>query len=155
MRPGAVALLAAFAAVAGLAGVMARRLDVVEVRGRSMAPGLLPGDRLVVVRATPRPGDVVVVADPREPGRELIKRVAHVGPGGIGLRGDNRAMSTDGRVFGDVPLATPAWRAVLRVWPPDRVALVGHPAAELEIVDEGGEPACTVPEALIAGHERA
>ncbi|MDQ5840998.1 MAG: S26 family signal peptidase, partial [Chloroflexota bacterium] len=60
-----------------------RWLDVVEVRGGSMAPSLLPGDRLLVESHSyqgrpPRRGEVVLAADPREPDRELIKRVVSV-----------------------------------------------------------------------------
>ena len=103
------------------AAVAARRwLDVVEVRGRSMAPTLMPGDRLLVARLTPRPGDVVLAPDPRDPARELIKRVVAIGPSGITLRGDNPSASTDARVFGPVPVAGVRWRGVLRYWPLNR-----------------------------------
>ncbi|MGH2418213.1 MAG: S26 family signal peptidase [Candidatus Limnocylindria bacterium] len=130
--------------------VAARRwLDVVEVRGRSMSPTLLPGDRLLAVRGSPRPGDVVLAPDPRAPARELIKRVDWIGPSGVHLRGDNPAASTDARTFGGVPAAAIAWRAIARYWPLDRAGQI--PAApRLAFVDEGGEPACTVPEALVA-----
>jgi nickel-type superoxide dismutase maturation protease len=113
-----------------LAVVAARRwLDVVEVRGRSMAPTLLPGDRLLVVHASPRVGDVVLAGDPRLPARELIKRVAAVDAIGVRLRGDNPAASTDARSFGAVPGAAVRWRAVLRYWPVGRFGLVGRPFA--------------------------
>jgi nickel-type superoxide dismutase maturation protease len=136
-----------------VAGALAarRRLDVVEVRGRSMAPTLHPGDRLLVVRAAPRPGDVVLAPDPRDPRRELIKRVTGIGAGGVRLRGDNPAGSTDARAFGAVPLEWIRWRVVLRYWPLDRIGAIPLGPRQLELVDEGGEPACTVPEALIAG----
>lgn len=134
----------------GLAGVLAARrwLDVVEVRGRSMAPALLPGDRLLVVRAPPRSGDVVLAMDPREPSRELIKRVAAVDRNGIHLRGDNEAASTDARVFGAVPHVDVRWRAVLRYWPIERAGAIPPPA---HVEQEGGEAACAFPEALVAG----
>lgn len=134
----------------GLAGVLAARrwLDVVEVRGRSMAPTLLPGDRLLVIRASPRPGDVVLASDPRAPSRELVKRVAAVDPIGVHLRGDNPAASTDARTFGAVPQADVRWRAVLRYWPAGRMGSI-PPTPRLE--DEGGEAACAFPEALVAG----
>ena len=45
-RPALVPRRASLAALA-----LRRRLDVVEVRGRSMAPTLLPGDRLLVARS--------------------------------------------------------------------------------------------------------
>jgi nickel-type superoxide dismutase maturation protease len=105
-----------------------RWLDVVEVRGRSMAPSLLPGDRLLVESHSyegrpPRPGEVVLAADPREPERELIKRVAAVDDeaGSVELAGDAPAASTDSREFGSVPLVAIRWRAVYRYWPPGRI----------------------------------
>jgi nickel-type superoxide dismutase maturation protease len=106
-----VALLGAAAGVA--AGVAASRwLDVVEVHGRSMAPALLPGDRLLVesrsyLGRVPRAGEIVLAADPRQGDRELIKRVAAVDEEGAAadLRGDAPDESTDSRDFGAVPLS--------------------------------------------------
>jgi nickel-type superoxide dismutase maturation protease len=115
--------------VAGAAaGNAARRwLDVVEVRGGSMAPALLAGDRLVVESRTyaqraPRPGEVVLAADPRDPQRELIKRVASIDvpTQTAQLLGDAPVESTDSQVFGPVPLASIRWRAAFRYWPPER-----------------------------------
>ena len=104
-----------------------RWLDVVEVHGASMAPSLLPGDRLLVESRSyqgrpPRPGEVVLAADPRKPERELIKRVATVDEGAASadLRGDAPEASTDSREFGAVPLTAIRWRAVFRYWPPLR-----------------------------------
>ena len=133
--------------------VGARRwLDVVEVRGRSMTPTLAPGDRLLVVRARPRSGDVALADDPREPTRELIKRVARIDALGIELRGDNPLASTDARVFGTLPATEVRWRAVVRYWPLDRIGRIPvAPPVMSAPLEEGGEPACTVPEALIAG----
>src|SRR5688500_12927426 len=128
-----------------------RRLDVVEVRGRSMAPTLLPGDRLLIARSRPRPGDVAVAPDPRDPRRELIKRVARIDASGVQLRGDNPAFSTDARVFGALPPGAVTWRAVLRYWPRPRIGRIPDAPVAFSHVDEGGEPACAVPEALIAG----
>ena len=121
-----VALLGAAAGVA--AGVAASRwLDVVEVRGGSMAPALLPGDRLLVesrsyLSRAPRPGEVVLAADPRKGDRELIKRVAAIDDAGAAadLRGDAPEESTDSREFGAVPLSAIRWRAAFRYWPPER-----------------------------------
>ena len=112
---------------AAMAVALSRELDAVEVRGLSMAPSLLPGDRLFVrrQRGAPRVGDIVIAGDPRQPTRELIKRVVEIGPGGIRLRGDNPRASTDGRSFGSVPQHAVNWRVVLRYWPPDRI---GKPA---------------------------
>ena len=147
MRPGAV--IASLVGLAALATAV-RQLDVVEVRGRSMAPSLLQGDRLLVMRAPPRAGDVVLAHDPRDPNRELVKRVGRIARDGVALRGDNPALSTDARTFGPLPFAEVGWRAVARYWPPSRAGRI-PPAPRLDLVDEGGEPACTVPEALIAG----
>lgn len=113
------------AAAAGVTVIRraARNLDAVAVRGRSMAPALLPGDRLIVVRRrrAPRIGDVVVVRDPRQPDRELIKRVADVSGERVTLLGDNRARSTDGRDFGPLAASRVEWAVALRYWPLSRV----------------------------------
>jgi hypothetical protein len=127
-------------------GAARRWLDVVEVRGSSMAPTLLPGDRLIVIRASPRAGDVVLARDPGDAERELVKRVARIGPAGIRLHGDNPLASTDARAFGALAPALVAWRAVLRYWPLDRAGPIA--AAPVE---EGGESASAVPEGLVAG----
>jgi signal peptidase I len=142
-------LLALTSLLLAIALLARRRLDVVVVRGRSMAPTLLPGDRLLVVRThhAPRTGDVVLAPDPLEPGRELVKRVAGVGPGRIELRGDNVAASTDARVAPD----RVRWRAVIRYWPPNRATTRLGRLRSLEPIEEGGEAACAVPEALLAG----
>lgn len=129
-----------------------RRLDVVEVRGRSMDPTLLPADRLLAVRLgrEPRVGEIVLARDPRDPSRELVKRVQSVDASGVRLRGDNPAFSTDARIFGAIPAGDVRWRIVGRYWPMNRA---GRPASAppLALVDEGGEPACAFPESLIAG----
>lgn len=124
------------AAVAAAIGAL-RRLDAVAVRGRSMAPALLPGDRLLVARrgGPPRVGEVVVVSDPRGGGRELVKRVASVGPVGVTLLGDNAAESTDARAFGRLPATAVGWRAVLRYWPPSRFGRVSSS------ISTGSDPA--------------
>lgn len=99
-----------------------RVVDVVEVRGRSMHPTLRPGDRLLAVRATrpPRVGEVVLALDPRDAGRELVKRVAAIGPDGVTLHGDNPTLSSDARTFGALPADAVRWRIAFRYWPLDR-----------------------------------
>ena len=143
------------AGAAAVALLARRRLDVVEVRGRSMAPTLMPGDRLLVARiGAARAGDIVVSADPRNPRRELIKRVAGVAHGRVTLRGDNSMSSTDARTFGPVAAAEVRWRVIARYWPLDAAGRVPDPPAAPRVltpIDEGGEQACTLPEALIAG----
>lgn len=70
-----------------------------------MEPTYLPGERLTALRRwrRVRQGDVVVVRDPRDPSRWLLKRcVERVGTL-LDLRGDNAEASTDSRDFGLVP----------------------------------------------------
>jgi hypothetical protein len=143
MRLGAVALALVLAGA-----VLARRaLDTVEVRGGSMAPALQPGDRLLVVasRRPPRVGEIVVAADPRGDGRELVKRVG-------GIDSQRVLLAADGPVGRSavVAVADVRSRVVLRYWPVRRAGRIG-PAAGLSVTSEGGEPACAVPEALLAG----
>lgn len=95
----------------------------VMVHGRSMAPGLLPGDRLLVVPVRRfRVGQVVAVPDPRHPARLLVKRVAAVDAAGatVTVLGDNPELSTDSRDFGPVPRASVVGRAIYRYAPPAR-----------------------------------
>jgi nickel-type superoxide dismutase maturation protease len=94
-----------------------------------MLPTLRPGDRLIVVRGRRRArvGEVVLARDPRDAARELVKRVAAVGQGGVTLHGDNPALSTDGRTFGSLPARAVRWRAVARCWPPRRAGRLAPP----------------------------
>jgi nickel-type superoxide dismutase maturation protease len=74
----------------------------ITVEGDSMSPTYLPGDRVTGVRRWRhvRPGDVVVLHDPRDLTRWILKRcVARVGEQ-LDLRGDNVEASTDSRDFG-------------------------------------------------------
>jgi signal peptidase I len=125
-RRGPLLLVAGALAAVGGAVASAAWLDVVEVRGRSMEPALLPGDRLLVERWTyarrpPRRDEVVLTADPRDPRRELVKRVASVLDGEVHLAGDNAAASTDSATFGSVPLLAVRWRALAVCWPAGRI----------------------------------
>lgn len=127
--------LPAVAAVVALAWGCQR----VEVRGHSMAPTLAPGDRLLVRRLlrTPRrlrADDLVVLADPRDPSRPLVKRVAALpgqlaraggavlaaGPDSIVVLGDHPGASTDSRSYGPVDLAAVRGRVWYRYAPPER-----------------------------------
>jgi len=87
----------------------------VQVAGQSMAPHLLPGDRLLVSPVPPiRPGDVVALRDPRDHVRVLVKRVTAISPAGVTVHGDNAAASTDSRSFGPVPARLVLGRSVVR-----------------------------------------
>jgi nickel-type superoxide dismutase maturation protease len=101
----------------------------VAVSGGSMAPTLDRGDWLLLDPAafrgrSPRPGDLVVLRDPRDAldrARVLVKRVRSVDADGtLDVRGDAADASTDSRAFGPVPPGLVLGRPVLRYWPPHR-----------------------------------
>jgi nickel-type superoxide dismutase maturation protease len=113
---------------AALAGVcVGALLDRVVVSGVSMAPALVPGDRLLVLRTRRvRAGDVVVLRDPCDPERELVKRLARITPaGGLVCYGDNADASTDSRAYGPLPATCLVGRAVYRYAPPTRAGRRG------------------------------
>jgi len=72
-----------------------------------MLPTFVPGELLTVVRKwrRVRVGDVVVVRDPRDASRWILKRCAARHGAMLDLRGDNEDASTDSRAFGLVPSA--------------------------------------------------
>lgn len=97
------------------------------VADESMAPTLRPGDRLLVDlgsyrRRPPAAGEVVVLVDPEEPGRWLIKRVATVDPvaGTVEVRGDAADLARDSRRFGPVPFRSVLGQAYRLYFPPER-----------------------------------
>jgi nickel-type superoxide dismutase maturation protease len=95
----------------------------VAVQGESMAPALLPGDRLLVSALRDiHVGDVVALRDPRDGRRVLVKRVVDVDAAArtLVVHGDNAAASTDSREFGPVALASLLGRCVLRYHPEER-----------------------------------
>jgi nickel-type superoxide dismutase maturation protease len=98
----------------------------VAVAGHSMEPALREGDWLFVLppRRPPRVGEVVVLRDPRDRTRLLLKRVAAVGEGEVTVMGDHRDHSTDSRYFGDVPLTDVVGRAAFRYAPIARAGRV-------------------------------
>jgi nickel-type superoxide dismutase maturation protease len=121
-----------FLLLAGGAGIVAvaRRYTRYEVAGGSMRPTLEPGDFLVVDRRAyerrpPEAGDVVLLQDPREPARAMVKRVERVNlAGDLVVAGDNPAASTDSRAFGPVPAGAVLGRVAWRYWPPSRAGRV-------------------------------
>jgi nickel-type superoxide dismutase maturation protease len=111
--------------------VVALRRSLVEVRGPSMEPTLLPGDRLITVPARPRclrPGQVVVLEDPADPSHRVIKRVVRVADDSVEVRGDDPRRSTDGRRWGPVPSRAVRRIAVTR-WPDVLSPLTRRPEA--------------------------
>lgn len=133
------ALVAVVAAVA-LPVAVTRR---VVVEGRSMAPGLLPGDRLLVARVPAwwplRPGSLVAVPDPRRPARLLVKRAAPAGSAGaLWLSGDNPGESTDSRAFGTVPRRAVVGVAWYRYGPPGRAGRLGRGSQQVSAPEAAG-----------------
>ena len=96
------------------------------VRGQSMEPALREGDWLLVLppRRVVRSGEVVLVRDPRERSRLLLKRVRALTPDGVVVHGDHADHSTDSRTFGAVPLADVVGRAAFRYAPLRRIGPV-------------------------------
>ena len=83
-----------------------------------MEPALREGDWLLVLpQRRPRAGDVVLVRDPRERSRLLLKRVTHVAPEGCVVMGDRADHSTDSRIFGAIPFDDVVGRAAFRYAP--------------------------------------
>jgi len=102
-----------------------------EVIGDSMRPRLRAGDWLLVdpeanVSRAPAVGDLVLVPDPREPARLLIKRVSEVYEGGqeLWVTGDAHDATTDSDSFGSVSASTVVGRPWFRYWPPSRLGRV-------------------------------
>lgn len=103
----------------------------VAVDGESMRPTLEPGDWLLADPdayrdAPPRVGDLVIVPDPRQPTRLLVKRVAEVRDHGreSWISGDSHDASTDSRAFGPVSTSTLEGRPWFRYWPLRRIGRV-------------------------------
>jgi nickel-type superoxide dismutase maturation protease len=115
---GVLAWIVVGAATVALARRLGRRM---VVAGDSMRPAFEAGDRLWIGPAVRlRPGQVVAVADPRQPGRLLVKRVHRIDDDRVEVRGDNDPASTDSRHFGPVPRASVAGRVVYRYAPARR-----------------------------------
>lgn len=126
-RLGLAVPVMATGALAFTGWALCSRVSRVEVQGDSMRPALQPGDRLVAVRGLPAsPGAVVVVLDPRDHRRTMIKRVDGVKrveartPVRLTLAGDHPSASTDSRHFGTVERALVRGRVVWRYAPEGR-----------------------------------
>ena len=79
-----------------------------EIVGESMLPDVAPGERVVVSKIAywlrkPSRGDLVVLRDPRDQRRLLLKRLdAPAGERSWNVLGTNANASTDSRTFGPV-----------------------------------------------------
>ena len=88
-----------------------------RVEDPSMEPAMAAGDYVIVNRwayrlGEPAKGDLVVLRDPENKERHLVKRVADVVNGGVFVVGDNLERSRDSRRFGPVPKSL----LIGRVW---------------------------------------
>lgn len=99
----------------------------VAVQDDSMLPTLRPGDRLLVdPRAyrthPPRAGEIVILVDPEDAARWLVKRVVDVQPQTrtVEVRGDAAEVARDSRQFGAVSLDAIVGRAYRCYYPPER-----------------------------------
>jgi nickel-type superoxide dismutase maturation protease len=86
------------------------------VADTSMQPALRPGDRIVVNRwLAARAGDIVVVRDPDNLKRMLVKRLAERNAdGSLVILADNPNVSRDSRAFGPVPKSLLVGKVVWR-----------------------------------------
>jgi nickel-type superoxide dismutase maturation protease len=95
-----------------------------------MTPTLSAGDWLLVdptafADRPPSVGELVLVPDPGDARRLLVKRVAEVLPGGaVDVRGDAPEASTDSRSFGAIDSAMIQGRPWFRYWPIRRVGRI-------------------------------
>ena len=102
---------------------------VVTVRGRSMQPTLLDGDRLLVQRSR-RPAELpadrlAVVQLPG--GRGLaVKRLAHRLPDGWWVERDNPLEGTDSALVGAIADSEVVALVVARLWPRPRLLRSGR-----------------------------
>lgn len=75
------------------------------VKGQSMKPFCQEGDFVLVNRMSylfsrPKIGQLVVLKDPRDFSRHIVKRIAVVKDSLLWVEGDNKEKSTDSRHFG-------------------------------------------------------
>jgi phage repressor protein C with HTH and peptisase S24 domain len=92
------------------------RLGLAVVRGRSMRPTLLDGDRLLVRHgAVPRPGRLVVVRLPD--GVTAVKRATRRDGSGWWVERDNPDEGVDSWSVGAIPDNDLIAVVLLRIWP--------------------------------------
>ena len=75
------------------------------VKEQSMEPFCQEGDFVLVNRMSylfscPKVGHVVVLKDPRDSSRHILKRITTIKDSSVWVEGDNKKRSTDSRDFG-------------------------------------------------------
>jgi phage repressor protein C with HTH and peptisase S24 domain len=94
-------------------------IGLAVVRGRSMEPTLLEGDRLLIrYGGRVRPGLLVVVRLPDRP--VAVKRADHRVDGGWWVVRDNPTEGVDSWTVGAVPDSDVVAVVIARLWPPGR-----------------------------------
>ncbi|MCB9777097.1 MAG: signal peptidase I [Alphaproteobacteria bacterium] len=113
------------------AAILVALAPVRRVTDADMAPNLQPGDLVWILPLTPQRGDVVLLDDPLQPGRSLLRRT--LTDGGHTVRWDDGGLRVDGKrirqkdmgeseagpVFEEViwskpPAVAHSWRVLLR-----------------------------------------
>ena len=118
------------AGVIAVVGRLGRDFEArVAVRGHSMEPTLFDGDWLLVDpeayrRRSPSVGEIVVVHDPRESDRVIVKRVVGLAGRSLQVGGDHPAHGHDAADIGLVDEAQVVGRAWFRYWPLERLGPV-------------------------------
>ena len=81
-----------------------------------MEPLYKEGSLLVAVKTAPLVGKDILLRDPREKSRILLKRLVKMDSEGMFVEGLNRGMSTDSKEFGKVSKENYVARVLFRLW---------------------------------------
>ena len=89
---------------------------IFKVKDRSMEPGLVSGDFLLVTSACGKPkvGDIVVLRHPSK-SIYIVKRVSAINGRKVFVIGDNKDQSEDSRNFGSIDMRSIIGKVVLKV----------------------------------------
>ncbi|XP_050303236.1 mitochondrial inner membrane protease subunit 1 [Anthonomus grandis grandis] len=118
--------------------------DFVLCSGPSMEPTIYSDDILFTEHVSSltysvKKGDIIIAKCPTNPKQQICKRVIAlqgekvktgfasyeiVPIGHVWLQGDNKSNSTDSRNYGAVPLGLIRSKAVCKIWPPNRMAML-------------------------------
>lgn len=84
-----------------------------------MEPAIKEGERVLVfgwayIFSPPQRDEIIVVSDPREKNRKILKRVERAAKDSIWVRGDNISQSTDSRNFGPIKRCDVLGKVILK-----------------------------------------